>query len=204
MPAEPYSGSLDRPDDYRCVISEVPDPEGDGTWIRGYHFEPDKEEVVHHSILSAVAPRAAQDRRARRGRGRVGLHLLRTDRLAMQGISLRGRRVDAGPATDHPPGRDGMFLEPGRFLVNQVHYHYDHEVPARSVGHRARHVRPRSSTALEADGTPLRRLSGRTSINPAEGPCTPEEQGPLCDRETVLDDIEREVRNDAPGSSPMG
>ncbi|MFV0318226.1 MAG: YceI family protein, partial [Microthrixaceae bacterium] len=54
IPDEPYTGSLDRPDDYRCVISEVPDPEGDGTWIRGYSFEPDQTEIVHHSIITAV------------------------------------------------------------------------------------------------------------------------------------------------------
>ena len=43
--------------------------------------------------------------------------------------------------------------------------------------------------AREAAGEPLRQIKGMTLINPAEGPCTPEESGPLCDRDAVIADI---------------
>ena len=57
-PAAPYVGSLDQKDDYRCLVYEVPDPEGDGTWITGLGFEPDQTSVVHHAIISR-APASA-------------------------------------------------------------------------------------------------------------------------------------------------
>ena len=37
--------------------------------------------------------------------------------------------MDAGTAAPDLPAGSGMFLEPGTFLVNQIHYHYDHETP---------------------------------------------------------------------------
>ncbi len=39
-------------------------------------------------------------------------------------------------------------------------------------------------------GEPMRRILGRTFINPAAGPCTPDESGPMCDRDAVLEEIE--------------
>ena len=190
MPDEAYSGSLDRPDDYRCVISEVPDPEGDGTWIRGYHFESDEDEVVHHSILSAVAPssRAKIEELdvAEEGSGFTCFGQI----AAMQGVDATGvGGWTPGRLPTTLPEGTGIYLEPGSFLVNQIHYHYDHEVvPDRSVVVLDTYS-SEEAAALEAAGTPLRRLTGRTSINPAEGPCTPEEQGPLCDRDAVLEEI---------------
>jgi hypothetical protein len=65
-PAEPYVGSLEQKDDYRCQVYEVPDPEGDGTWITGLGFEPDAASVVHHAIISRVpARRCPRSRPAR-------------------------------------------------------------------------------------------------------------------------------------------
>lgn len=191
MPEEPYTGSLDRPDDYRCVISEVPDPEGDGTWIKGYSFEPDETEVVHHSIIVSVSPDsrdrideldAADEGSGFTCYGQVG---------AMGGVDAQGLGGwTPGRQPSVLPEGTGIYLEPGAFIVNQVHYHYDHEeLPDRS----AIVLDTYSSdevAELEAAGTPLRGLSSRTYINPAEGPCTPEESGPMCDRDTVLEDIE--------------
>lgn len=190
MPAEAYTGSRERPDDYRCVISEIPDPEGDGTWVTGFHFEPDAEEVVHHSIISAVAPEsravieemdAAEEGSGFTCYGQVG---------AMGGVRAQGLGgwTPGRQPTKYPEGF-GQYLEPGTFIVNQVHYHYDHdELPDRSTI--ALEVMPQDEVdELEAAGRPLRQILGRTFINPAEGPCTPEESGPLCDRDAVLEEI---------------
>ena len=191
MPAESYTGSLDRPDDYRCVISEVPDPEGDGTWIHGFSFEPDETEVVHHSIITAIAPEsraaieeldAADEGSGFTCFGQVG---------AMGGVKstgLGGWTPGRQPTT--LPEGTGIYLEPGSFIVNQIHYHYDHEeLPDRSAIVLDA-FSPEEVSAFEDAGTPLRNLDTRVFINPAEGPCTPEESGPLCDRDAVLDDIE--------------
>ncbi len=189
-PAEPYTGSRERPDDYRCVISEIPDPEGDGTWMTGFHFEPDAEEVVHHSIISVVAPesRAAIDAldAAEEGSGftcygQVG---------AMGNVSAYsiGGWTPGRQPTQYPDGY-ATYLAPGSFLVDQIHYHYDHEeLPDRS----AIALDTLSSdevATMTAAGTLPKQLAGRTFINPAEGPCTPEESGPLCDRDAVLEQI---------------
>ena len=190
-PDEPYTGSLDRPDDYRCVISEIPDPEGDGTWITGYHFEPDETEVVHHSIISAVAPGsreaidamdAAEEGSGFTCFGQVGA----LGDVDAQGL---GGWTPGRQPTQFPDGY-AMYLEPGTFIVNQVHYHYDHdELPDRSAI--ALDVMDQAEVdAREAAGEPLRQLRSRTFINPAEGPCTPEESGPLCDRDAILEQIE--------------
>ena len=189
-PAEPYVGSLDRPDDYRCVISEIPDPEGDGTWVKGYSFEPDKEEITHHSIITAVAPssRAVIDEldSAEEGSGFTCYGQIGS-RPDVDASGFGGWTPGQQPRI-YPPGT-GQFLEPGTFLVNQVHYHYDHETPPDQSAIVIDSYSPEELAELEAGGETLRGLRGQTLINPAEGPCTPEEEGPLCDREAVLDDI---------------
>jgi polyisoprenoid-binding protein YceI len=188
-PAEPYTGTKERPDDYRCVISEVPDPEADGTWMTGYKFEPDAEEVVHHSIISVVLPESREaikkldDADPGSGftcYGQVG---------AMPGVNSFqiGGWTPGRQATQYPDGY-ATLLPAGSFIVNQVHYHYDHEeLPDRSAIVLDT-LSSKEATEREAAGQ-LRRIQSRTYINPAEGPCTPEEKGPLCDRNAVLDEI---------------
>lgn len=189
-PVEPYTGSRERPDDYRCVISEIPDPEGDGTWVTGYHFEPDAEEIVHHSIISAVAPesRAAIDEMeaADEGSGFTCYGQVAT----MGGVRAQGLGgwTPGRQPTKYPEGY-GQYLEPGTFIVNQIHYHYDHEEPPDASAIVLDVMPQHEADADAAAGKPLRRILGRTFINPAEGPCTPEESGPLCDRDAVLDEI---------------
>ena len=189
-PAEPYTGSRDMPDDYRCVISEIPDPEGDGTWVRGIHFEPDAEEVVHHSIISVVSPEsrqvieeldAAEEGSGFTCFGQVG---------AMGDVKASGLGgwTPGRQPTIYPDGY-AQYLEPGAFIVNQIHYHYDHEEPPDSSAIVLDVIPQEEVTEREAAGNPMRQIRGRTMINPAEGPCTPEESGPLCDRDAVLDEI---------------
>ncbi len=191
-PAEPYTGSRDMPDDYRCVISEVPDPEGDGTWITGYHFEPDADEVVHHSIISVVAPEsrevideldAAEEGSGFTCFGQVG---------SLGEVTARGMGgwTPGRQPTKYADGY-GQYLPPGWFIVNQIHYHYDHEEPPDLSAIVLETISSEEAAALEEAGTPLKSIRNRTFINPAEGPCTPDQTGPLCDRNRALDDIEQ-------------
>ena len=48
-------------DDYRCQVHEVADPEGDGTWVKGFEFRPDQVSVVHHAIVYRVPAAAAAE-----------------------------------------------------------------------------------------------------------------------------------------------
>ena len=52
-------------DDYRCQVHEVADPEGDGTWVKGFEFRPDQASVVHHAIVYRVPAAAADEIAAR-------------------------------------------------------------------------------------------------------------------------------------------
>lgn len=189
-PAEPYTGSVDKPDDYRCVISEVPDPEGDGTWVTGYQFEPDETEVVHHSIISIILPesreRIEELDAAEPGSGFTCFPPVGT----FDGVEARGFGgwTPGRQATRLPEGY-ANFIPPGAFIVNQVHYHYDHDELPDQSSIAMETLTSDEVAALEAAGEPLKFIRSKTFINPAEGPCTPEESGPLCDRDAVLEQI---------------
>jgi hypothetical protein len=89
------------------------------------------------------------------------------------------------------PDGYATYLPPGAFIVNQVHYHYDHDEPPDQSAIVLDILTAEEVEQIEASGQTLQEVRGRTFINPAEGPCTPEESGPLCDRNAVLDDIEQ-------------
>lgn len=184
--AEPYVGTEDRNDDYRCQVYEVPDPEGDGTWISGMHFEPDQTSVVHHAIVYRAPAAAREEVDGKIGLdGKPGYTCFGASNLRTEGVySIMGWAPGQQP-TRLPDGV-GIFLEPGDFIVNQIHYHFDHEFPADN------------STIVLETATPeevaagMRHIQGSAYLTPAEMPCTPEEVAtgaPLCDRDAVLDDI---------------
>jgi len=184
-PAEAYVGSVDRPDDYRCQALPIPDPEGDGTWITGFDFVPDQTTIVHHSIVTLVGGDAwgrAQDLDG--ADGKPGWTCYSGNGLNSSLGQLAGWAPGQQPS--HFPDGIGVWAPPGSFLVNQVHYHYDHETPA-----------DRSSVVLQvadeetANGG-LVRLSSSNYLTPAELPCTPDEVAsgaPLCDRNAVLTEV---------------
>ncbi len=185
-PAEPYVGSLEQKDDYRCQVYEVPDPEGDGTWITGMGFEPDAASVVHHAIISRV-PASAVSEIERRSvvDDKPGYQCYVGEGLTSNGVySIDGWAPGQQP-TEFPDGV-GIFLEPGDMIVNQIHYHFDHETP------------PDQSTIVLQTATPeevaagIRRIRASAYTTPAEMPCTPEEiatGAPLCDRDAVLAEL---------------
>ncbi len=190
-PAEPYTGSPERPDDYRCVISEIPDPEGDGTWVTGIHFEPDADEVVHHSIISvSLAGEPACHRGARRRRGGIRLHLLRPGRRLGRGEGARASA--AGPPADSPPCTRTATPPTSNRAPSSSTRSTTTTTTTKPPDQSAIVIDILTAdevSALEAAGEPPKQIRGRTFINPAEGPCTPEESGPLCDRDAVLDEI---------------
>ncbi|MGB1653583.1 MAG: YceI family protein [Acidimicrobiales bacterium] len=182
-PLQPYVGSLDKKDDYRCQVYEVPDPEGDGTWITGISFEPDQKSVVHHAIISRVPASALAEIERRSAEDeQPGYECFVGEGLTSDGVySIAGWAPGQQPA--HYPEGVGIFLESGDVIVNQIHYHFDHETP------------PDRSTIVLQTASPeevaagMRHIQGRAYTTPAEMPCTPEERAtgaPLCDRSAVL------------------
>ena len=183
---EEYVGDLAVKDDYRCSIHEIADPEGDGEWVSGIAFEPDELEVVHHSILMKAPAEALEEARELDGAdGRPGWTCFGRANLRAGGVQGIGGWAPGQQPRVYPEGV-GLYLEPGDFVINQIHYHFDHETPP----DRSTLVFDTISTEeLAARDEPMTSITGQSYLTPAEGPCTPEEEGPLCDRDAVLDDI---------------
>jgi len=181
-----YVGDLSLADDYRCQVHEVADPEGDGEWVTGMAFEPDREEIVHHSIVfRAPAAARAEAERLDALDSAPGWQCFGTSNLGTAGVATVGGWAPGQQPRVYPEGV-GLFLQPGDFLVNQIHYHYEHENPA---DRSALVLDTLSPEELAARDEPMTAVTGSTYLTPAEGPCTPQEEGPLCDRDAALDDI---------------
>ncbi len=193
-PVESYAGSTDLADDYRCQIIEVPDPEGDGTWVKGFNFEPDRAEVVHHSVLFLAPASQMQAALAKDAADPGG---------GWRCFGLTGLGGDVHWIAGWAPGQQptvypdgvGQRLEPGDFLVNQIHYHYDDSAPADSS---AMVIDVMSEDEIAAAGADLRAVEGDFYLTPAEIPCTPDESGPLCDRGAALAEVGRKYGGPAP------
>ena len=193
-----YVGDLAVQDDYRCLVHEIDDPEGDGEWITGIAFEPDKDEVVHHSIIYRV-PAAGREEADRLdgADGRPGWTCFGLSNLETDGVRSIGGWAPGQQPRVYPEGV-GLYLEPGDFIVNQVHYHFDEETPpdqsvlvfdtmsgdelaerdepmthirAAATSHRPRgRVRPRSPARC-ATATPCSTTSRRsTAASPGSSP----------------------------------
>ena len=182
---EAYVGSLDLKDDYRCQVHEF-DSGDDGTWINGIAFEPDKLDVVHHSIIYVVPAEGREEVESLDGAdGKPGWHCFGLSNLNTPGVRSIGGWAPGQQPRVLPDGV-GIFMRPGDFIVNQIHYHFDHETPADQSVLVFDTLSPEE---VEARPSPMTHITGNTYLTPAEGPCTPEESGPLCDRDAVLADI---------------
>ena len=193
-------------DDYRCQAHEVTDPESDGTWVRGFEFRPDQADVVHHAIVYRV-PAGAADAVAAKIAAEDAIEAAEglSDEPGWTCFGLSGLRADGvyaiqgwapgQPPTIYPDGY-GLLLWPGDMIVNQIHYHFDHDTP------------PDGSWIILDTATPeevaagMTHITGSTYLTPAEVPCTPDEAlvaaeraatiagyVDLCVRSNVLDEI---------------
>lgn len=167
-------------DDYRCQVHEVADPEGDGTWIRGYEFRPDETTVVHHSIIYLAPESALPEINEKSGAdGRPGWTCFGTSNLRSDGVRNMGGWAPGQSPTVYPDGY-GLFIPPGYMVINQIHYHFDHEAP------------PDNSLIILDEATPeqqegITSIAGSTYLTPAEVPCTPEEQAIADEREATIE-----------------
>lgn len=181
-----YAGLVDEDgnpvlkDDYRCQVHEVADPEGDGTWIKGYEFRPDVTTVVHHSIIYLAPASALDEINERSGAdGRPGWTCFGTSNLRSEGVGNMGGWAPGQSPTVYPDGY-GLFIPPGYMVINQTHYHFDHEAP------------PDGSQTILDEATPeemvgITSVAGSTYLTPAEIPCTPEEEAIAAEREATID-----------------
>ncbi len=163
--AEPYAGDPEIADDYRC---QIVDPQvTETTWIKGYHFAPEIEEV-HHVIVSKgnsearIAADALDGSDGKPGWTCYGLTGIRG------GVSSFGGWVPGQSPEIYPDGI-GRRLDPGDFFIVQTHFHYDHDAPADNS--------PMIIDLAEpGEDQDLISIRGNTLITPVEIPCYEEDQ----------------------------
>jgi len=172
-PDEPYQGSTAQADDYRCLVYDLGLDEP--AWLQAYEFVPDQVAVVHHAV-GYLIPASKRDRAAA---------LNAEDEAggwACYGGAGLGRDdlflgwAPGQQPTIYPEG-SGRLVEPGDFVVLQIHYHYDIDAPEDASTFRV--------DWADAD-TGLDRIQYQQYLGPAEIPCGVDETGPLCDRTTAI------------------
>lgn len=178
-------------DDYRCFLLGTGVPED--RFITGVRFTPDNPAVVHHAILYRVQPSQVAGAKSRDDKDPgQGWNCFGGPDLPKATEGNPGGSFDAAPwlAAWAPGGREarypdgtGVFIEKGSSVILQVHYNL------------------LAGTGPDSTSVDLRTVPGTEDLAkletvllpaPVELPCTPEESGPLCDRElAVADTIER-------------
>ena len=178
-------------DDYRCQVHEVADPESDGNWVKGFEFRPDQVEVVHHAIVyrvpaaaaGEVAAKIAAEDEIEAAEGlsdEPGWTCFGLSGLWSQGVySIQGWAPGQSP-TIYPDGY-GLYLRPGDMIVNQIHYHYDHDTPADGSW-----IILDTATGEEV-AAGMTHIQGNSYLTPAEVPCTPEEAAVAAERAAAID-----------------
>ncbi len=181
-PEAGYSGVAGQPDEYRCLVYE---PQvAQTSFIEAFEFVPDQTEVVHHAI-GYLIPGDLRDRAEQRDGedGQPGWSCFGSSGLGEDAIFL-GWAPGQGPS-ELPTG-SGMRVEPGDFIVIQIHYHFDVDAPADLSS-----LKIRWSDEADPDEVVV-----ATFIAPAEIPCGPDEEGPLCDRDAALADAVAKYGNE--------
>jgi hypothetical protein len=173
-PLEPFQGSTAVADDYRCLIYELDIDES--RWLSGFEFVPDQTQIVHHAIGYLAPGSVREDAQRLSDEDDLGGWSCYGGSGLRSGDALFLGWAPGQLPTEFPDGA-GMLVEPGDFIVLQIHYHFD----------TADAPEDRSTIKLDwADGQDLDEIVTETYLGPAEIPCTAEETGPLCDRDVAL------------------
>ncbi len=171
-------------DDYRCLVFEPGNTEKE--WILGTHFVPDQVEVVHHGIITLASAelreQAAWLDSLQEGPGWTcfGGTGLQTNE---GGETFRlGGWAPGGQPSRQPAGY-ALPLDPGDFVIVQVHYHYEDDYPADLSQFQ---LDLASDEEIEAVGGEFKTLRGQLYLGPAEIPCYAGDTHPLCDRDAAV------------------
>jgi len=182
----PFAGNPEDKDDYRCLIFDPENAELE--WILATHFVPDRVDVVHHGIVKL----ASADLRDLANE--LDAATPEPGWSCYGGVGLEGRGEylrDLGgwaPGTqpDRLPEGYAVALEPGAFVVLQIHYHYEGEAPADSSQY---HLDLASDDEIAAVGGAYETLTEQLYLGPAEIPCYEGDTEPLCDRDLAKERV---------------
>jgi mono/diheme cytochrome c family protein len=182
MVGQPYQGSTDLRDDYRCQIYDPSLTEP--AFLQGYGLEADRTEVVHHALLFyAEASTRSMAEQADAADPAIGWEC--GGLAGFAGDSGETRQIMSwGPGQDPTvlPSDTGIPLQPGDYFVTQIHYHYESKWNDLPPDESAIVIDLASDEVIEAAGGSLDPIELTLYLGPAEIPCATDEVGPLCDR----------------------
>ena len=174
---EPYRGTGELSDDYRCFLLDPGFSED--RFITGFSMEPGERRVVHHSLVYLAGADAREEAVAVAGQDpRPGWECFGGPGIPGVG-GVIASWVPGQVATVQPEGT-GFLVPAGSFFVFQLHYNYGDEV-----------LSDRSSLVLQtepADGDILA-LNSVPLIAPVEIPCSDPTAGLLCERDEALREL---------------
>ena len=174
---EPYEGTGELSDDYRCFVLD-PGFEED-TFLTGFSLEPGERRVVHHSLVYLAGGDARDEAAAASERdARPGWECFGGPGVSGVG-GVIASWVPGQTATMQPEGT-GFLVPAGSFFVFQLHYNYEGQV----LPDRSRLILQTEST----DGN-LLPLQSVSLIAPVEIPCGDPATGPQCGRVRVLREL---------------
>ena len=177
--SEPYQGTGELPDDYRCFLL---DPHfSEDTFLTGFSLEPGERHVVHHSLVYLASADARDEAKAAAGRdGRPGWECFGGPGISGVG-GVIASWVPGQTATQQPEGA-GFLVPAGSFFIFQLHYNYENEV-----------LPDWSRLVLQTEGADgnLRPLQSLPLIAPVEIPCRDPSSGPQCERGHALRELFR-------------
>ena len=177
--SEPYQGTDELTDDYRCFVL---DPSfNEDTFLTGFSLEPGERRVVHHSLVYLASSDARDEADAASGGdGRPGWECFGGPGIpGVDGVIASW--VPGQTATTQPEGT-GFLVPAGSFFVFQLHYNYREEA-----------LPDQSRLVLQtkaADGDILA-LQAVPLIAPVEIPCSDPSVGPQCRRDRALRELFR-------------
>jgi mono/diheme cytochrome c family protein len=175
LPTEPYQGSTDQLDDYRCLA--YPTGLTDDSHLKGWEFLPDQTQVVHHAIGTIAGPdQAANIQALDDADPGAGWSCFNTSMVSSEGGIFLAWAPGQGP-TEYPEGT-GLAVEAGSTIIIQIHYHFDEEAP---LDESTLEVDWADTSETDLDGLSINQL-----LAPAEIPCMLGETNPLCERDAAL------------------
>ncbi|GLH99689.1 monooxygenase [Phytohabitans aurantiacus] len=185
-PVAPNGGT----DEYRCFL--VDPGLSTKAYLTGSQFLPQNADIVHHAIFFRLSPVGVKEARQL------------DERSPGEGWQCFGDSgVDSegeGAWVAHwAPGANevllgeglGYEMPPGSQMVMQVHYNLL-ATDGKAGGTDQSRIRLR----LADDSTRMTPLNTFLASAPIELPCTPQESGPLCDRETAIKDVTKRFGED--------
>lgn len=172
--AEAYMPDQNAQDDYRCFAFslDINAPK----YITGYEFIPEVGEMAHHGIVYLVKQDAAEDmQNLDYADGRPGWSCYGGTNLSRAGAIIGTWTPGTFPALF--PSGTGYRVEPGEFIVIQMHY---------NLAITRQPDRSSVILQLEPDESSIAELLTLPLSAPVEIPCPTGVDGPQCERDNAL------------------